>query len=40
VVDFAEPPSSVSMAMRLLGVEAIVGTDLLEQLGVVVLEVC
>jgi len=39
-VDFAEPPSSVSMAMRLLGVEAIVGTDLLEQLGVVVLEVC
>jgi hypothetical protein len=39
-VDFAEPPASVSMAMRLLGVEAIVGTDLLEQLGVVVLEVC
>lgn len=39
-VDFAEPPASVSMAMRLLGVDAIVGTDLLEQLGVVVLELC
>jgi hypothetical protein len=39
-VDFAEPPASVSMAMRLLGVEAIVGTDLLEQLGVVILELC
>lgn len=37
-VDFAEPPSSVSMAMRLLGVDAIVGTDLLEHLDVVVLE--
>jgi hypothetical protein len=37
-VCFAEPPASVSMAMRLLGVDAIVGTDVLEQMGVVVLE--
>jgi hypothetical protein len=39
-VSFAEPPASVAMAMRLLGVDAIVGTDLLEQMGVVVLELC
>jgi hypothetical protein len=39
-VSFAEPPASVAMAMRLLGVDAIVGTDLLEQVGVVVLELC
>jgi hypothetical protein len=37
-VGFAEPPVSVWMAMRLLGVQAIVGTDLLEQIGVVSLE--
>jgi hypothetical protein len=37
-VGFAEPPVSVWMAMRLLGVQAIVGTDLLEKLGVVALE--
>jgi hypothetical protein len=37
-VGFAEPPVSVWMAMRLLGVQAIVGTDLLEKLGVVSLE--
>ena len=37
-VGFAEPPVSVWMAMRLLGVQAIVGTDLLEQVGVVSLE--
>ncbi len=37
-VGFAEPPVSVWMAMRLLGVEAIVGTDLLEQLGSVALD--
>jgi hypothetical protein len=38
VVRFAEPPVSVWMAMRLLGVQAIVGTDLLEQLGSVALD--
>ncbi len=37
-VAFAEPPVSVWMAMRLLGVQAIVGTDLLEQLGSVDLD--
>lgn len=37
-VGFAEPPVSVWMAMRLLGVQAIVGTDVLEQVGVVTLE--
>jgi len=37
-VGFAEPPVSVWMAMRLLGVEAIVGTDLLEQFGSVALD--
>lgn len=37
-VRFAEPPVSVWMAMRLLGVQAIVGTDLLEQLGSIALD--
>jgi hypothetical protein len=35
---FAEPPVSVWMSMRLLGVEAIVGTDLLEAFGTIALE--
>ena len=35
---FAEPPVSVWMAMRLLGVQAIVGTDLLEPFGRITLE--
>ncbi len=37
-VGFAEPPVSVWMAMRLLGVQAIVGTDVLELLGSVTLD--
>jgi hypothetical protein len=37
-VGFADPPVSVWMAMRLLGVQAIVGTDLLEQVGSVTLD--
>lgn len=37
-VGFADPPVSVWMAMRLLGIQAIVGTDLLEQLGSVTLD--
>lgn len=35
---FAEPPVSVWMSMRLLGVQAIVGTDLLETFGKITLE--
>lgn len=36
--EFAEPPVSVWMSMRLLGVQAIIGTDLLEPFGTIVLE--
>lgn len=35
---FAEPPVAVWMAMRLLGVQAIVGTDLLESFGRIALD--